>query len=50
MGYIFERRGGVDIKGKGIMDIYFLNGVLDDFNLSWIINNLDIIKMFIELK
>lgn len=34
VGYIFERWEGIDIKGKGIMDIYFLNGVLNDFDLG----------------
>lgn len=50
MGYILERRGGVDIKGKGIMDTYFLNGVSDDFNPSRITNNSDIIKTSTEPK
>lgn len=44
VGYILERRGGVDIKGKGIMDTYFLNGVSDDFNPSRITNNSEITK------
>lgn len=50
VGYILERRGGVDIKGKGIMDTYFLNGVSDDFNPSRITNNSDIIKTSTEPK
>lgn len=50
MGYILERRGGVDIKGKGIMDTYFLNGVSDDFNSSRITNNSDITKTRTEPK
>lgn len=32
VGYILERREGIDIKGKGIMDTYFLNGVSNDFD------------------
>lgn len=34
VGYLLERRGGVEIKGKGIMDTYFLNGVSDTFDPS----------------
>ena len=30
MGYDLERRGGIDVKGKGIMDTYFVNGVSMD--------------------
>lgn len=50
VGYILERRGGVDIKGKGIMDTYFLNGISDDFNPSRITNNLEITKTRTEPK
>ncbi|XP_062611358.1 soluble guanylate cyclase gcy-35-like isoform X1 [Saccostrea cucullata] len=34
VGYILERRGGLDVKGKGIMDTYFINGVSDNFDAS----------------
>lgn len=34
IGYIFERREGIAIKGKGIMDTYFMNGVSNDFDPS----------------
>lgn len=34
IGYIFERREGIAIKGKGIMDTYFINGVSNDFDPS----------------
>lgn len=33
-GYILERRENIEIKGKGIMDTYFLNGKLNDFDSS----------------
>ncbi|KAK3085838.1 hypothetical protein FSP39_009453 [Pinctada imbricata] len=29
-GYELERRGGIEVKGKGIMDTYFVNGVCID--------------------
>lgn len=34
IGYIFERREGIAIKGKGMMDTYFMNGVSNDFDPS----------------
>lgn len=34
IGYIVERREGIDIKGKGVMDTYFMNGVSNDFDPS----------------
>lgn len=34
VGFLLERRGGIEVKGKGIMDTYFINGVSDDFDLG----------------